>query len=292
MTEHPIVIASSDVANVTATGITSLSLTIKKSNPTHRLVGIILKFGATITYPSGVPTSVSTAIRDVQIVNESKQNLVNCKGQALAVAALRSFKSLSDLGLGYQMWTDASVGATTVAAYGLFPLITEFKGNVLSITVNINPATTVVSTATAASYSLTATAIELPTRVGERVRYSRILGEYITNQSNYQGTAASRHVTIAADNAELTTLTTTVSVGSRTFSDSAVSSAEDVLGGTIPDGIAVGAIFTGQATKPPTNPQTTHAYGIASFGGPSATIVSLSFTTAPTLAVVTDIEVS
>jgi len=216
------------------------------------------------------------------------------KGQALVVAALRSYQHIADFGLAYQAYRDPTAAATTVAKTALYPIMTEFKGNTFTVVLNINQGTACGSAVvSAASYAMTLIAIEVPTVPGEVVKFRRLLGEYVTNQGVYTGSYPARHVTIAVDNAELTSITTTVAVGGKSFADSDVATAEDVFSATLPDGVTFGSSWGATfATVPPVNPQTANALGIASFGGPTPSIVSLSFSTAPTLMMITDIDIA
>lgn len=289
MTKRVLIIPQGEVATNSGTGGgLQLRLTTRAS-PGHEIIGFIYKYVPTYTATiGGTIESVSLGIHDIQITNERGKNVAAIDSQALGPLSLEAFQELTELGIAYQAYIDLECQATTVASPSVYTVMAKFQGRVFSHLWNLNVPTAItgLTAPTAATYQLQVATIETTpdshssgkSVVPPKPIYHRIVAEY-HNDSTFTGKAPTRHLTVAVDNVELSTIVDNIHAGGKDFNSAQAALAEEVFAATIPDGITVSSAFTGQATVPPTNPQTDSPLGIASFGGPTADIPAISFNT-------------
>jgi len=288
MSHLPIIVPQSEIVTSANTGANQLVVHIKLTRPTRHFSGFLLRLSATISGTApGTARGISQLFHDITAVNEKGVVVFQTDGQALSVCALDSIAfNNADVQPGYQWWVDNVTAATGVAAVGVWAVLCDFPGTYLTVTVNLNAATATGYTAvTTCAYALSAASIESHGEANPHL----LKGEYITNTAKYIGTYSSRYATIAADNAELSTIITSLKVGGADFTAIQSAIAEEAFNASIPPGLlpsGYGTAFAGQATKPPVNTQTGNNLGIARIGGTVAAPLQITFNTSPTFFVV------
>jgi len=283
MFERVFFVPQAGVGTVASTGKTQTKIFISTTSPDRVLAGLLIQFGATITGTApGTARGISQVITNVEITEEDG-TVHHVDGAALL---LSSFDLITHLGqINYQAALDTVTGATGVTAVAQYGICGPFKGNSFTVVFNINSATATGYTAVSgASYTATICTLEVAkvthyTATGnpkkpnvnatiQPIDYPVINGRYVVD-SKYVGAVNCLAAYFGTDNVELSTTVKTFKVANVSFTPQQCQMAEDALNASLPDGIATGATFAGNATTPPKNVETGNALGLGLFGGPT-----------------------
>jgi len=267
----------------------------------YALGAFLFQVTATITGTApGTPRDLSAVIHDVQIINDQNVKVASVDGQTLTLTSLDAIKRFGQ-SLSWQAWLPTVTAATGVAAVGQYSIAGPFAGSVFKCYFNLNAATSTGYTGpSAASYTVTCTLFEvayeniytstksplsgkvMTVSHTQPIRTYYVQGRYITN-ANYVSAINTKHTIVAVDNAELSTVVSSITAGGVRYSAQSCQSGEDAFAGTIPDGVPVSTAFAGNAAVPVKNVQTGNGLGIAEFVGTVSAPLNVALKSAQTM---------